>query len=441
MRFLFLTLGLWTICASSYAQREPDKIYHANIGSVQLFPTGNQYNYPIITLGSVGGLELHFDDLDNYVKNYNYTYQLCNADWTPVNLSTFDYIQGFTQNRLTQFRNSSIATTRYIHYQVNLPERNCMPSKSGNYLLKVYLNGDTSQLAFTRRILIAESGVTIAAAIQQPFDATKARTHHKLQFTVDKTQLNVLNPAQQLQVVALQNFRWDNAVTGKQPMFMRGNLFEYNGERDFLFPAGKEYRWADLGSFRFLSERMDRYDLKQLPFEIWLKPDGEWTQSRYLYYADLNGFSETRTTDNINPWWQGDYAYINFIYVPAARKPIPNKELYIGGQFSQYKYTDQYRMIFNDQIGAYEKRLLLKQGYYTYAYFTPVSASPQMAIPNTQATGNTPQLPGETTFTDGNYWETEDDYTILVYYRAFSDRYDRLVGLATINSRASRIKE
>lgn len=424
MRSLFLAIGLWVTGASLYAQREPDQTFQANIKSVQLFTTGNQYNYPVIALGSVGGLELHFDDLDNYVKNYNYTYQLCNADWTPVNLSTFDFIQGFTQNRLTQFRNSSIATTRYIHYQVNLPERNCMPSKSGNYLLKVYLNGDTSQLAFTRRILIVESGVTIATSLQQPFDPAKARTHHKLQFTIDKAQLNVLNPAQQLQVVALQNYRWDNAITGKQPMFMRGNLFEYNGERDFLFPAGKEYRWADLGSFRFLSERMDKSDLKQLPFEVWLKPDGEWTQARYLYYADLNGFSETRSTDNINPWWQGDYAYANFIYVPANRKAIPGKELYIGGQFSQYKYNDDYRMIFNDQIGAYEKRILLKQAYYTYSYFTVQSER---------------QTAGETTFTDGNYWETENDYTVLVYFRGFSDRYDRLVGLSSINSRASRM--
>ena len=421
---LFSYVWLLVIGIGVQAQREPDRVYMGNIHSVQLFASGSQNNYPVISLGSQGALELHFDDLDNYVKNFNYTYQLCNANWTPVNLSTFDYIQGFTQNRLTQFRSSSIATTRYIHYQVNLPERNCMPSRSGNYLLKVYLNGDTSQLAFTRRILIVENNVTIGAQVLQPFDPVKSRTHHKLQFTIDKTQLNVLNPAQQLQVVALQNYRWDNAITGKQPMFMRGNQFEYNGERDFLFPAGKEYRWADLGSFRFLSERMDRTDLKAQPFEVWLKPDGEWTQARYLYYPDLNGFSETRATDNINPWWQGDYAFVNFTFVPNNRKPIPGKDLYVAGQFTQYKYDDACKLVFNEEKGAYEKRMLLKQGYYTYAYLS------------TDAGRNTPGDAGQT---DGNYWETENDYTILVYFRGFSDRYDRLVGLTTVNSRASRI--
>jgi hypothetical protein len=298
-----------------------------------------------------------------------------------------------------------------------------MPSKSGNYLLKVYLNGDTSQLAFTRRVLIVENSITLAAQVLQPFDATKSRTHHKLQFTLDKTPLNILNPAQQLQVVALQNYRWDNAITGKQPMFMRGNLFEYNGERDFLFPAGKEFRWADLGSFRFLSERMERTDLRQQPFEVWLKPDGEWTQSRYLYYPDLNGFSETRATDNINPWWQGDYANVNFTFVPNSRKAVAGKELYIAGQFNQYKYDDANKLVFNEDKGLYEKTMLLKQGFYTYAYMTADAAR---------------HIPGDVSLTDGNYWETENDYTILVYFRGFSDRYDRIVGVTTINSRTSR---
>lgn len=422
MRFVVCCCLLLSLLSVN-AQREPDKVYAANIHSVQLYASGSQYNYPVIALGAAGALDLHFDDLDNYVKNYNYTYQLCNADWTPVNLSTFDFIQGFTQNRLTQYRNSSIATTRYIHYQASLPERNCMPSKSGNYLLKVYLNGDTSQLVFTRRILITESAVTVAAQVLQPFDASKNQTHHKLQFSIDKTQLNILNPAQQLQVVAIQNYRWDNAIRGKQPMFMRGNVYEYNGERDFLFPAGKEYRWTDLGSFRFLSERMAGTDLKAQPFQVLLKPDGEWTRSRYLYYPDLNGFMETRATDNINPWWQGDYANVNFVFVPNSRKPFAGKELYIAGQFNQYKYNEDNRMVFNEETGAYEKTMLLKQGYYTYAYMTADPAH---------------NIPGDVTLTDGNYWETENDYTILVYFRGFSDRYDRLVAVSTVNSRASR---
>ena len=108
------------------------------IHSVKLFVAGNQDAYPIIKLNAMANLELHFDDLSTSVKTYNYTYVLCDADWKPANLTQFDFIQGFTQGRLTQYRNSSIAKTRYIHYQALLPEKNCMPRLSGNYLLKVY---------------------------------------------------------------------------------------------------------------------------------------------------------------------------------------------------------------------------------------------------------------------------------------------------------------
>ena len=35
---------------------------------------------------------------------------------------------------------------------------------------------------------------------------------------------------------------------------------------------------------------------------------------------------------------------------------------------------------------------------------------------------------------DGNFWQTENDYSILVYYRENTDRYDRVIGKATANS-------
>src|SRR5690606_18003058 len=124
-------------------------IYRDHISTVKLYVAGNPLAYPVWKLNSTEMLELHFDDLDPVVRNYSYTYQLCNADWTPAILSQFDYIQGFSQQRITTYRNSSIAYTRYIHYQAMLPDRNCRPSRSGNYLLKVFADGDTSRLIFT----------------------------------------------------------------------------------------------------------------------------------------------------------------------------------------------------------------------------------------------------------------------------------------------------
>lgn len=420
MKRFFYCLLLLSTALLVKAQREPDKIYMQNIHTVKLFQVGNQSGYAIISLGAESNLELDFDDFDGTVKNYNYTYQLCNADWKPADLNTFDFVQGFSQGRLSQYRNSSVSKVRYIHYQALLPERSCMPKLSGNYLLKVYLNGDTSKLAFTKRLLVVENLVPIAANIQQPFNSQLFQTHQKVQFTIDKSKIDIMNQQQQLKVVVLQNYRWDIAVTGIQPMFMRGNLYEYNGERDCLFPAGRDFRWADLRSFRFLSERVDSVNKNTTPVDLYLIPDGERTQMRYLYRRSLNGFYEVASTDVSNPWWQGDYARVHFTYKPLNNQPYPNKDVYVIGELTQYQANDSTKMTYNANTGFYEKTLLLKEGYYNYTYATK-------DIKNKNALLSIAE-------TDGNYWQSENTYLILVYYHSFSDRADRLVGIKALSS-------
>jgi hypothetical protein len=132
----------------------------------------------------------------------------------------------------------------------------------------------------------------------------------------------------------------------------------------------------------------------------------------------LNGFSDISTTESINPWWQSDYAEVEFSL--ATNNPIPNQQVYLMGELTGNQISDSSLMDFDERKGMYYKRLLLKQGYYSYTYVTKDSKQ-QQAIAN-------PAL------TEGNYWETENNYTILVYYRPFGGRHDELVGLRQISS-------
>ena len=402
--------------------QQPDKIYMPNIHTVKLFAGSDQDAYPIIPLNSSMTMQLHFDDLDATVKNYNYTYVLCDANWKPVDLSPFDFLQGFTQGRLSQYRSSSVAKTKYIHYQALLPEQSCMPKLSGNYLLKVYLNGDTSKLAFARRVLVLNNILTIGAKITLPYNSQLFLTHQKVQFTFDKTKLNVLNPPQQIKVVVLQNFRWDNAVFNLQPTFMRGNIYEYSSDNNCVFPGGREYRWADLRSFRFQSERIDSADLNVKPFDLWLHPDPQRSTLRYVTYVDLNGFYQVSANDVNNPWWQGDYANVHFEFVPQNQQEFTNKQVYLIGELATGNCDNaECLMDYNSDKKVFEKTLLLKQGYYYYTYVTRAL--------------NDKKNSTETADTEGNYSETENTYTVLVYYRSLSDRADELVGAAIIDSK------
>ncbi|MDP3667242.1 MAG: DUF5103 domain-containing protein [Sediminibacterium sp.] len=413
-------LILFSLCNWLQAQRLPDQVYMPTIKTVKLFQQNNQQSLPLLTLHSTDQLELHFDDMSGYARNYYYTYILCNADWTRADVNVFDYIKGFTQNRLSQYRMSSFTSSKYVHYQALLPERNCIPVKSGNYLLLVYLDADTAKPAFTRRMLIVDNKVSIGAQVQQPFDNGLLRTHQKIQFSVNTQELNVLSP-QQTSVVVLQNNRWDDAVKNIQPSFIRNKVLEYNGEQDCVFSAGKEYRWADLQSFRFQSDRVDRVDKTKEPNDIFIKTDVERNNLRYLFFRDRNGWDEIATTESVNPWWQTEYANVHFTFAPARNQPFAGKNLYLLGQMTDNQVGDTSLMNYDTEKGVYTKTLLLKQGYYSYTYVT--KDAKQLAAK------------AETALTEGNYWETENQYTILFYYRSFSSRYDELVGITTINSR------
>ena len=405
------------------AQLQPDKVYSATIKTIKLFPQNNQLALPMINLNAGDQLELHFDDLAGSPKNYFYTYQLCNADWSEAQWSAFDYIRGFQQNRLSQYRISSVAQVKYVHYQALLPERSAMPSRSGNYLLKVYQNGDPAQVVFTKRFYVVDKQTNIGAIVQQPFDMQLSRTHQKVQLVVNAPQLKTIYP-QQFSAVILQNGRWDDAAKNLQPTFIRGNTLEFNAEQDCVFPAGKEYRWLDLQSFRFESDRVESVDRTKVPVTIFVKTDQVRGALQYLYYRDRNGFNEIMNSESLNPWWQSDYAEVQFSFVPDKGRVLAGKELHLIGELTGNQLGDSSLMKFDVASGRYTKTLLLKQGYYSYAY-------------STRDTG-TKTARSDAAFTEGNYWETENEYTILVYYRPFGGRYDELVGFSNINSLRTR---
>jgi len=402
--------------------QQADHIFKPNISSVKLFKYGDIYSYPLLVLNSAEQLELHFDDLDADVKNYYYSYQLCNADWSPSGLQNYDYIRGFQTNRISTYRNSSIVYTRYTHYQAVLPERNSMPTRSGNYLLKVFLNDDTSKLVFTKRFLIVENKTSVAAQVLQPFNVQFFKTHQRLQIAVSTaaTQLNPFSP-QDLKLVIVQNNAWSGALMINRPTIFRGNYFEYSDEDATTFAAGKEWRWIDLRSLRLMSDRMQRVIDTGKRTDVFVKPDGERRQQIYVYYHDLDGIYTIENMDGNNPYWQGDYAHVHFSFFPNGNRPYEGKSIYLFGELTNYFPDESSKLIFNADKGAYEKTLFLKQGYYNYSYVTMTDK----------------KQPGELVSfenTEGNYWGTENSYMVLVYFRPFGGRADELIGFTKLSS-------
>lgn len=399
----------------------PDHVYMDNIKTVKVAPAGNPTALPVMTLGSNDKISVSFDDLDADAKNYYYSLVLCNADWKPARLNPFDYLRGFIENRIDDYRYSTLPLQTYTHYKLTLPNNNCTPIKSGNYLLKVYLDSDTSQLAFTRRLLVVNNKAIIRGVIQQPVNPRIFQTHQKVNFNVSLQGLNINNPFSQVKVFILQNDRWDNAVKNIKPTFIKGDELDYNAENDCVFPALKEWRWVDLRSFRLQTERVRDIDNAKNQTAVWLVPDENRSQQRYEYRRDLNGqYYPAILEQGYNPDYEGDYAKVHFTL--KAPLPFAGSDVYVFGELTNYECNDSNKLAYDGAAGAYEGTLYLKQGYYNYMYGVIPKGGDLLDMDNTE----------------GNWWETENDYTILVYFRPLGGRSDELVGMRTLNSLQNR---
>ena len=230
-----------------------------------------------------------------------------------------------------------------------------------------------------------------------------------------------------MKLVILQNFNWGSASLIDRPTLFRGNYYEYSDDAFTTFPATKEWRWADLRSFRLRSDRVQRIVDSDTSsrIDIYINPDMDRRQQIYIYYRDINGLFSSENQDNGNAYWQADYAWVHFTYVPPGNQLIPGRQVYLFGELTQYSPDEATRMEFNPEKGVYEKALYLKQGYYNYSYVT-LPDRPQRGVP---------ALPENA---EGNYWGTENSYMILVYFRPFGARADELVGYSLINSAFQR---
>ncbi len=415
---VFLFAGSCLLPAQSPEAPLEEGIFLPNIKTVRFHIDGLELTYPIIDLNSSNRLLLSFDDLDADVKNYTYTLVHCNADWTPSNLAPNEYLDGFSEGTIDEYDYSFNTTTPYTHYWLLLPNEDLRFTKSGNYLLEVYEDQGDRRMAFTRRFMVVEPRVRILPQMVRPARVDKQRTHQEIDFVVAHDGFDIRNPRTELQAVILQNGRWDNAIVGVPPKFSRGNEQVFDYQDRIVFPAGNEFRYLDLRSLRRPSENVFQIDRSDRGYEVMLLPDEKRFDKPYLDWDDLNGQYVVETLDQDDPELEADYAEVLFtLHSPSE---YADREVYLFGALSDWQLRDECRMVYNPAVNGYVGRVWLKEGFYTYAYaLSPLE-------------GTAPDLAE----VEGNWFETRNNYTILLYFKPFGSRYDRLIGVVTFDSRS-----
>ncbi len=391
-------------------------IYSENIRTVKLERSGLELTDPVIELGTPQQLVLSFDDLAGDLKNYSYTLIHCDASWRPSNLIENEYLDGFFEERIYDYRQSFNTIQAYTHYTTTIPGRDVRPKISGNYLLKVYEDGMADQPTITRRIMVFEQLVGIDGYVKRATLIGDRDTKHEIDFSILHPALPVTNAFSEIKVVIMQNGRWDNAITDLKPLFLKDKELEYDYEDVNTFYAGNEFRTFDIRTIRMQTQWVDRIIRSPGGYTAVLTPSRNRSTEKYSIENDINGRFLIRYQEGRDDDLEGEYVDVKFT---LKQRVMPTGNLYVFGALSDWRVDNTNKMTFNEDEEAYELLLNLKQGYYDYEYVFVEDGKNRI----------------DETVIEGSHYETRNEYHILVYFRPVGARFDRLVGFSRLESR------
>lgn len=406
----FITIFLLTALHFPSLKAQQNGIFVDNIKSLQVKPNGEWGEQPVMPLGGANYMEISFDDLQHNFVRYTYTITHCNADWKQSDLIRSEYMDGFDDNRIDEYDQSMNTEMEYNHYTFTLPNEDVKLLVSGNYIVNIFEDGEDEPVA-RACFSVIEPHVGIAMELSGNTDIDTYASHQQLSFVINYSGFQTRNAIDELIPVVRQNNRWDNAVYNLKPTFMRVNEMVYEHNRNLIFEAGNEFRRFEILDRHVPTMRIDRMRYDGDYYHATVMTDEQRTA--YLFDRDQNGRYWVRNGNNVDNDTESDYYYTHFrLEMPQ----IPGGDLYISGEMTNYSMTEDFKMEYNLLEHAYELVLPLKQGSYNYQYLF-------LRDGNTVA---------EATPSEGSFHQTENEYSVYVYYRPFGTRYDKLVGFKTI---------
>lgn len=391
------------------AQR--NEIYDRGISSLQVVAGQQWLSLPIIKLGSHGPNErinISFDDLTHTYHRYVYRIEHCEADWTVSDqLFSSDYIEGFQDgNTIDDIVESINTNTLYTHYSLQIPNEQCSLKMSGNYKLTVYDENDGNRPMFTACFMVIEPAMGVALDVTTNTDIDINKAHQQVSMQVNYGGINVTDPMSQIKTVIMQNRRWDNAKVNPRPQYIMPDGLKWEHNRDLIFQAGNEYHKYEILDVDHPSMGIDRIvwdgnDYQVYPYVCTPRPN-------YLYDEDANGAFYIRNSDNIENDISSEYVYVHYTLKTPQRFA---GDIYVNGAWTNDQFTPEYLMTYDEINKCYTATIRQKQGYYSYQYVMVDDNGVSQAVPS-----------------EGSFYQTENKYQALVYYRGRGERTDRLVG-------------
>jgi Domain of unknown function (DUF5103) len=395
-----LLLSFFTITAQDVEVNPP---YHIKTIS---FVQGGQNKIPLFQLGD--SFQLQFDDLHGTEDNYYYQIKHYDYNWTPSQLSRNEYLIGFDDQRIQDYTNSFNTLQIYSHYKISFPNKLTQLKVSGNYIISI-LNEDR-EVVFSRKFIVYEDLVSVPMQVKRSRTIKNVQQKHNLDFAIRSKNILFQSPLQNVKVLLMQNGKFNNAISNIKPMYTIGNDLIYKYDAETQFWAGNEYLFFENKNIQGANNSIAYVNSDGGLYNSHLYTNTSRAKNIYTYWPDINGNFLINNLNRENPEIEADYAWVYFSL--EAPSYFDKKDFYVTGMFNNFAINAENKMEYNEKKGIYEKALMIKQGFTNYSYTIA------------DATGKT----DEENAIDGNFYQTENNYFAIVYYRENNQRYDRVIG-------------
>lgn len=386
------------------------RIFNKNIHSLKVAPVDKPYGVPILSLEADNQLNVNFDLIDYDVHYLRYSIKHCNADWQPSQLIESEYVSGFNQADITDYAQSEGTFTHYFNYNFVFPNEDMQILKSGNYLLSVFEQDAPDKILFQTRFSVCEHTVNVAVETTSRTDIDYNNGHQQVSFEVSYKPGTINDPYGELTAIVTQNSRTDNAVVVNKPMMVGGNKVTYDHNPALIFNAGNEYRRMETVHVNSLNMGVSRIQYFEPYYHATVATDLPRNETQYLYDQTQYGRFTIRNAEATDSYYQSDYMITHFTLEPTVL--LPKGKLYLQGEFTQGLPPSATLMNYEPESGTYTCDIMLKQGHYNYQY---------LFVPDGTKVG-------QTSYIEGDKYQTINEYLVKVYDRPMGERYDHFVG-------------
>ena len=423
VRTSLLVICLFALCFAS-TKAASHRILREDIRTLRTDVAGQIETLPIVRLGSTDVVEISFDQLSHDGKMFFYRVEHWDRAFErPTSgLFTGEFLEAnYEDVPIEAYRESRNTSVLYTHYAFQFPGADARPLVSGNYKLKIYDRADPDGNPVAEVCLcVVEPLLNVSGRVLTNTEVDWNDRNQQVELQAQAlSHLPTADLRVALQATVRQNGRSDNQCELLPPtVVLPGRIARWEHTQQLIFPAGNVYRSFEQLNMRVAGSRVEKLNWHSPYYHATLLPDE--IRRNFILREDRNGTAVIRNTDNRDNATESDYLFVHFA---LESEEIPDAEVYVSGRWTTGGLLPEYRMTYHPERRAYETALLLKQGYYNYLYLT---------VPAQQTKQASFRCQGLTAPTEGDFYETRNTYTAYIYGTFPADRYDRLVGVATI---------